>query len=119
MALNLLVLKATDVAKTVHFYETILDVEFREEKHGGGPAHYAATLLTCVPPLVIEVYPGAQPAAGTSLGFYTPGVSAETFLGLHDVPWKVSEDKCFRTTWVNDPDGRRVLLTEDLPVLGG
>lgn len=64
--INLVVLRSTDLIKAVGFY-SLIGLEFTEEKHGNGPAHYATTQGKPV----IEIYPlgKKQPTSDVRLGF--------------------------------------------------
>jgi lactoylglutathione lyase len=113
VALNLVVLRATDLALAVKFY-SCLGLEFTEHQHGSGPKHYAADLGDCV----FELYPmapEAQSSAGTRVGFRVPSLEAVLnaltqfpnciFSPPKTSPWGLR-------AVLTDPDGHRVELIE-------
>ena len=54
VALNLVVLRSSDLLRAAGFYE-LLGIRFQREQHGTGPEHLAAQLG----PAVLEIYPQA------------------------------------------------------------
>lgn len=113
VSLSLLVLKTADVPALVGFYRA-LGVAFAEERHGGGPGHFAGEIGD----VVFEIYPlpgDVSADATTRLGF-----TVDDLAGLLDrlhalgVP-AVSPPRA--TPWglravVRDPDGRAVELVQ-------
>jgi lactoylglutathione lyase len=102
-ALPLLVLRVADLGRSRAFYET-LGMAFREERHGGGPEHLAASFE---PHGVLELYPRREELASddTRLGFrLTNRADVLRALGLAPSSGPV--------VVVVDPDGRRVELSE-------
>jgi lactoylglutathione lyase len=112
-ALDLLVLRVTDLERSRRFYEA-LGLGFVEEQHGPGPVHLAATLDSG---LVVELYPvagDASPDTQTRLGF-TVGSRSAALSTLRrqgfPVPTDATANDGRRTVVVTDPDGRRVELS--------
>jgi lactoylglutathione lyase len=115
--LNLIVLRAINLADTLKFYQS-LGLEFVEEKHGAEPTHYSSELNG----VVIEIYPdkGSAPsdqksASGIFLGFQINSIerTLETLKKLEIVITTPLQ----KTEWgfravVRDPDGRAVELTQ-------
>lgn len=110
--LNLQVIRSTEPARTVSFYE-MLGLRFQEEQHGRGPIHWAAELDA----LVMEVYPAQSPDEvdhTTRLGFSVGDV--ESILAtMRDQNVEIVND-LKQTKWglrtvVKDPDGRSVEFT--------
>ncbi len=115
--INLLVLRAADLALSRSFYEE-LGLSFVEEQHGSGPVH-----LSCERGgAVMELYPGKPGqaperlnAGATMLGFSVESVDAtlERLCALNvtvvtapkDSPWG-------RRMVVLDPDGRAIEVSE-------
>ena len=54
VALEGIVLHSLDIDITSRFYETLLRIKFKEEKHDEGPRHYASHLENG---LLLEIYP--------------------------------------------------------------
>jgi predicted enzyme related to lactoylglutathione lyase len=111
VSLKLLVLKTGQVDRLRAFYAA-LGVELSEERHGGGPVHYAGR----VGEVVLEVYPlpaGATADSTTRVGFVVGNVAA-VVQAIRDAGAEIaSEPK--QTAWglravVCDPDGRAVEL---------
>jgi predicted enzyme related to lactoylglutathione lyase len=114
VSLRLLVLKTHDVDRLLRFYES-LGISFAEEKHGGGPVHFAGTLGETV----FELYPlpadGAVDAS-TRLGFSVGRVDAimealDAAGGRVLRPAKQTSRGYMAV--VADPDGRSVELYPD------
>lgn len=61
--MGLLVIRCTNVARMVDFYER-LGLELVEEQHDTGPVHYAATSVLGQ---VLELYPAGKKAPTTDL----------------------------------------------------
>src|SRR5262245_10039815 len=71
--LNLLVIRAVDTDRAMHFYEQ-LGLHFVKQQHGNGPEHYSAVLGTTV----FEIYPykeGSKTTEGIRLGFNVESLS--------------------------------------------
>jgi catechol 2,3-dioxygenase-like lactoylglutathione lyase family enzyme len=115
MKLNLVVIRATDIVKSVAFYES-LGMKFVEEQHGKGPKHYSFNLAGTI----FEIYPadGARTEA-IRLGFTVPKSLIDLISQLEtagvaiisppkDSPWG-------RRAAVTDPDGNRIELCEESP----
>jgi lactoylglutathione lyase len=117
IALGLLVLRTTDLEKSLAFYRA-LGLDFQQEQHGSGPVHYACDLGG----MVIEIYPGEPGIAperkqggATMIGFNVPSLDAAlnglAALGItptsppKDSPWG-------RRASLPDPDGRIVEISE-------
>jgi lactoylglutathione lyase len=108
--LNLIVLRSPQLEAVKSFYEAI-GLAFVPEKHGRGPDHFSSTSGT----VVLELYPSGKEAdvSDLRLGFDVrslPEIIARLIgLGV-DVP-----DPEGQSVVVNDPDGRRVELTQERP----
>src|SRR5262245_582287 len=73
VVLNLVVLRCTDLEKSLYFYQAI-GCQFTEEKHGQGPKHYA----TRIGDVVVELYPVSKDTllpSSVRLGFQVPSLS--------------------------------------------
>jgi catechol 2,3-dioxygenase-like lactoylglutathione lyase family enzyme len=116
-SLNLLVLRASDLEKSLAFYRA-LGLKFVQEQHGSGPVHYACDTGG----MVIELYPGEAGSApdrksggATMIGFSVPALD-ETLKALADLGYApLSPPK--QSAWgrrasVLDPDGRAVDISE-------
>ena len=112
VALNLVVLRVSDLERARCFYEA-LGLRFTRERHGTGPEHLAAESGS----VLFEIYPrGEGPTtAGVRLGFRVASVAS--------VVWAVQQLGASVTSppaeghWglravVVDPDGHRVELTQ-------
>jgi predicted enzyme related to lactoylglutathione lyase len=115
MNINLVVLKTNQPETLVRFYEQI-GFQFNNHRHGNGPLHFAAEL----PNFVFEIYPlpdGANvPDKTTRLGFTIPHLEG-TLAKLKTHGNKVKKEPTV-TEWgyqalVEDPDGRKIELTEE------
>src|SRR6266498_3293777 len=97
--LSLLVLRTAKLEATLAFYRA-LGMEFVQEQHGSGPAHYSCQLGGTV----VEIYPGSdgtapprQSGGATMLGFRVASVDAtvatlqqlgaEVVTAPKDSPW--------------------------------
>lgn len=93
--LNLFVIRSQEPARTVGFYQ-LLGLRFQEERHGKGPAHWAAEVDSAV----LEVYPAQSSAevdGATRLGFEIDEVESvlallrdqgsEVVSDLKQTPW--------------------------------
>lgn len=112
-ALNLVVLRSTNLERARSFYEC-LGLQFIQHRHGSGPEHLSAELGGCV----FELYPqaGDGPSThGTRIGFRVPSLYA-VIEALGDFPACVisppQESPWGRRAVVVDPDGHRVELVE-------
>lgn len=112
--LNLIVIRATDPRNLVRFYST-LDLQFKEEKHGTGPTHFACDLGDSV----FEIYPlgkKSQPTTGARLGFGVRSLS-DTLARIDALGATEIIHPPRRTAWgltalVVDPEGHRIELRE-------
>lgn len=102
--LNLVVLYSKDIEGLKSFYEGI-GLEFRAERHGDGPFHYAAGGDT-----VLEIYPTKSALIEkTAIGFEVDNLTQV----VADLREYVSEgDMANEMVRLRDPDNRRVFLTE-------
>jgi lactoylglutathione lyase len=113
ITLNLVVLRSSDIARSVAFY-TQLGLQFTQHRHGSGPEHFAAELSGGV----FELYPlsaECPPTLGTRIGFRVPSLDASiaaltAFPGAVVSPPKASE--WGRRAVITDPDGHRVELLQ-------
>jgi lactoylglutathione lyase len=113
VALNLVVLRSTDMARAVEFYSR-LGLSFARHQHGSGPEHYAAELGGGV----FELYPqspGGPSTLGTRIGFSVPSLDA-AIAALSDYSAAIisppKDSEWGRRAVVADPDGHRVELLQ-------
>ena len=113
-ALNLIVLRSTDLERARSFYEC-LGLQFIKHRHGSGPEHLASELGGCV----FELYPQSSDGASTCttrIGFRVPSLDA-VIEALGDFPACVisppQESPWGCRAGVVDPDGHRVELLEN------
>jgi catechol-2,3-dioxygenase len=110
VSLNLLVLKTRQVEHVRAFYEC-LGVAFSEERHGGGPAHYAGQAGATV----LEVYPlpddGTAADRTTRLGFAVADLE-KVLESLRASGTPVASPPRVNRVVVRDPDGRAVELLD-------
>jgi catechol 2,3-dioxygenase-like lactoylglutathione lyase family enzyme len=111
-ALNLVVLRVSDLEQASRFYGA-LGLPLRPERHGSGPEHLTADLGGAV----FDLCPrsGGAPTAGTRVGFRVSSVEAavaacralgaEILSPAAEGPWGLR-------AIVADPDGHRVELTQ-------
>ena len=111
--LSLVVIRAVDIDRAVHFYER-LGLQFDKQRHGNGPEHYSTNLGTTL----FEIYPyknGAKTTAGVRLGFIVKSLS-ELMERLKTLEIKIisplqnNESGSFAV--VEDFDGHKVELSE-------
>jgi lactoylglutathione lyase len=114
--LNLLVIPAVDLQRSIVFYEAI-GLEFTPEKHGNGPEHFSADLNG----IVFEIYPreAIHGLIGPArLGFRVSSVD-ETVVKLRKLGAEVvsgpANSRWGRRAAVNDPDGHRIEISETPP----
>ncbi len=112
VALSLIVLHSADMERTVRFY-ALLGLEFRRERHGTGPEHFAARIGSAV----LEVYPqvGDADSVGLRLGFRVTSVD-RVIEAVHQANGSVITPPRsglwgYRAV-LADPDGRRIEVTE-------
>lgn len=111
--LNLIVIKTQQLEKLVLFYQ-LIGLSFVYHQHGNGPFHYSAELDQ----LVFELYPLPQTNTvdkSTRLGFKVFQLDA-LMLALENASIKILK-KPQQTKWgytavVEDPDGRKIELTQ-------
>jgi len=110
-AVNLVVLRSTDVERARDFYAAMGLLMWREV-HGSGPSHYVSVVCG----LVFEIYPlaaGQPPTTGTRLGFQVASVD-ELVSGLVQAGGSVvsgpRDITGGRHAILTDPDGHRVEL---------
>ena len=113
VALNLVVIRSSDLAKSERFYKA-LGLHFKLERHGNGPEHY----VTEIGSTVFEIYPrkrGDELTGTTRLGFRVPSVDV-ALAELNDVGATVishpTTSAWGRRAVVSDPDGHRVEISE-------
>jgi lactoylglutathione lyase len=113
VALNLVVLRSSDIARAAAFY-TRLGLHFTRHRHGKGAEHFAAEL----PGGVFELYTqtaDSPTTLGTRIGFAVPSVDA-VITALADYPAAVvsvpKDSEWGRRAVVADPDGHRVELLQ-------
>ena len=113
--LNLVVIRSAAPEKLVLFY-VALGLKFEKHAHGSGPEHFAAMSGA----VTFEIYPARDAADATTavrLGFSVRDVEeavgklvkagGRVVAPAKDSPWG-------RRAVVDDPEGRRVELTEGL-----
>ncbi len=115
-SLNLIVIRAADVEKSLAFYRA-LGLEFTQEQHGSGPIHYASIMRE----IVIEIFPGKpgnapdrRNAGATMLGFQVENLDAviEKFQAQGMTILTAPQDSQWgKRAVVQDPDGRAIELS--------
>ena len=112
-ALNLVVLRSTDLERARSFYEH-LGLQFTRHRHGSGPEHLSAELGGCV----FELYPLSKESAstlGTRIGFSVPSL-ASVISALSTEPSTIisppQDSPWGRRAVVTDPDGHRIELVQ-------
>jgi lactoylglutathione lyase len=112
-ALNLVVLRCTDLDWAQRFYEC-LGLQFTRHRHGSGPEHLSAELGGSV----FELYPLSPNGAstlGTRIGFRVPSLES-VITALSDYPAAIisppQDSPWGRRAVVADPDGHRVELVQ-------
>ncbi|MDB6105286.1 MAG: hypothetical protein JWO52_5285 [Gammaproteobacteria bacterium] len=116
IALNLVVIRSPDLERSARFYEA-LGLRFTKHRHGNGPEHLSCELGSAV----LEIYPRTGDSDSTApvrIGLRVPSVdvalSQLQAIGVvivsppKDSPWG-------RRAVVDDFDGHRVELTQELP----
>ena len=71
---NLLVIRSSDIARAVTFYEAI-GLSFAKHCHGSGPEHYT----TAIDSLIFEIYPARTPTettVATRIGFTVDSINS-------------------------------------------
>lgn len=114
VTLNLLVLRCRDMEASKVFYSE-LGVEFRSERHGAGPQHYAAELGS----FVLELYPlrKSDNLDNSRLGFSygcLADVSANVRAANIPIVDPVQSLNGRLVLVVQDPDGRKIELSQPL-----
>jgi predicted enzyme related to lactoylglutathione lyase len=113
IALNLVVLRTTDLERSAAFY-SCLGVSFVRHRHGNGPEHLAAEM----PGVVFELYPSSTdttPTKDTRIGFTVASLDA-ALTALAEFPGAIvsppKDSPWGRRAVAADPDGHRVELVE-------
>jgi lactoylglutathione lyase len=109
--LNLIVIRASNVERSVQFYEQ-LGLRFVKHRHGNGLEHFSSTIGL----ITFEIYPqtpSALSTAGTRLGFQVRDVSAMMMKleAVAVITPPIDSEWGLRAVVV-DPDGHRVELTQ-------
>jgi catechol 2,3-dioxygenase-like lactoylglutathione lyase family enzyme len=111
IALNLLVLRCSDIERSRAFYE-LLGHAFTKHAHRSGPEHYAHEDERGV----FELYPRKESGSGdqTGLGFAVPDLeqSQAAFAAAGFQPGALKDNPWGRSFVVRDPDGRRVEISQ-------
>jgi len=112
MKLNLVVIRASNLAASVAFYES-LGLIFAQEQHGNGPIHFACDLGG----VIFEIYPGTDAAKHElRLGFIVELQIDQLITQIEQSGLKVAsrpkDSPWGRRAVVADPDGYQVELTE-------
>lgn len=106
--LDATVLRVSDLERSRCFYSA-LGLKFSEERHGNGPAHFAAEL----PNALLELYPATSPSAQRNrLVLRVPSLDGVTERVTEHVPhgcWLTKRG----TMVLHDPDGNEVELVGD------
>ncbi|MES2923175.1 MAG: VOC family protein [Verrucomicrobiota bacterium] len=113
IALNLVVLRSTDMERAAKFY-SLLGLNFTRHRHGSGPEHFAAE----VGGGVFEIYPQAADGPstlGTRIGFSVRSLDS-AINALSEYPGAVisapKDSQWGRRAVIADPDGHRIELVE-------
>lgn len=113
IALNLVVLRSSDMERAVTFY-TLLGLQFTRHQHGKGPEHYSAELGNSV----FEIYPASPEGLstlGTRIGFSVTSLDT-TLAAIRDYPQAIispaKDSEWGRRAVVADPDGHRIELLQ-------
>lgn len=114
--LSLIVIRSPDLELSARFYEA-LGLRFTRHRHGSGPEHLSCELGSAV----LEIYPRTGDSDSTApvrIGLRVPSVDAAVSqlqgIGVmivsppKDSPWG-------RRAVVDDFDGHRVELTQEIP----
>jgi predicted enzyme related to lactoylglutathione lyase len=121
MKLKLIVIKTDKPQELAAFYST-LDIQFHYHQHGNGPFHYAAE----DDGIVFEIYPLPKtmsvPDTSTRLGFEVIDLDV-TIQNLKKIGAKIItepslQDEIYHAI-IEDPDGRKVELTQEEVAKGG
>jgi lactoylglutathione lyase len=112
--LKLIVIRTMELDQLMEFYGCI-GIQFKEERHGSGPRHFATDFNG----MVFEIYPAKNPEdvdRTTRLGFYVSDMNATLSLLRINGDAVVEEPR--ESPWglravVRDPDGRAVELYAD------
>jgi len=118
VTLNLIVIRSSDIERSVQFYEA-LGFKFTWHQHGEGLEHYAAE-IACgdAPALVFEIYPATNLGDrkdAVRLGFSVEDVDAALAALVAaggNVISRARESEWGRRAVLSDPDGHRVELTQ-------
>lgn len=112
-----IVLYSRNMERTVKFYNR-LGFQFKVEKHGEGPRHYACECGG----IILELYPRSGQVGETSrmramdcrivVPVESLQVTLKTVSRLSKVVLSPREDGAYYTALIEDPDGRHVLLRE-------
>ena len=112
IALNLLVLRVSDLEHSRQFYEA-MGITFAIEKHGEGPEHLAAELSGCV----FELYPQGDGALTTRarIGFQVS--SLDELLASFQMRELESKVRIVESTYgrqlvFTDPDGHKIEVSQ-------
>jgi predicted enzyme related to lactoylglutathione lyase len=112
-ALNLVVIRSTDLDRAARFYSA-LGVRLTRERHGTGPAHLAGQVGS----VILEIYPDGSRGAttGVRLGFrvrdlaavvrVVPEAGGSIISPPQESPWGLRAVAA-------DPDGHRIELVEE------
>jgi predicted enzyme related to lactoylglutathione lyase len=105
-----------DLARSRRFYEELLEVEFAEERHEGGPPHLNATFGEWNTPswFLVSLWPDADRAGTVDIGFLVDDLDRayERALaaGATDVYAPRHIQGMPRTAQVEDPSGNQLGL---------
>lgn len=113
IALNLVVLRSSDMARVAAFY-SLLGLQFMRHQHGSGPEHFAAELGSGV----FELYPfspDGPSTLGTRIGFSVPSLDA-AIAAISEYPGAIisppKDSEWGRRAVIADPDGHRIELLQ-------
>lgn len=115
MKLNLVVIRATDLARSVAFYES-LGMKFVEEQHGKGPKHFSCELEGTI----FEIYSAdGTPSEAVRFGFTVQSPLDMLISRLESAGVAIispPKDSAWgRRSVIADPDGNRIELCEEAP----
>lgn len=112
---NLIVIRTSDMERSLQFYER-LGLVFTQHRHGSGPEHFACESGQ----VIFEIYPKTSDIQDTStvrIGFKVADLNDLIANLQKDGVTIISHPKHSpwgRRTVVDDPDGHRVELVENL-----
>jgi lactoylglutathione lyase len=114
MKLKLIVLRTSDLEKSVHFYQTLLDCTFDYHNHNQGVFHFS----TLIQGVVFEIYPllknQATPDITTRLGFEVNDFDSKIQLFETSILNQPQTTEFGTFAILKDPDGRKIEVYNSL-----